>query len=454
MADPKREELHVRQKKTVLVAVVEPSKTIEKEHVLDELRGLVKTAAIKVVDSLVQFRERPHPATCLGKGKLEELKETVIKHEAELVVFDNNLTPAQGKRLEDETEAIIVDRSEVILDIFATTARTYEAKLQVELAQLLYFRPRLKRMWTHLERIEGGIGTGRGPGEKQLETDRRLIDRRVAELKRNLKDVEKRRRQMVEHRSGHMTVSIVGYTNSGKSTLMNALTGADVPVADKLFATLDTKTRRWRLPHWGDVLLSDTVGFVRNLPHHLVASFRSTLEEARHADLLLHVVDAGHPEAEQQIQTVYQVLDKIGVNCDNMLLVFNKIDNCSDRVALGVLHRRYENSVSISAAKGTGLDRLAPAVAERLSDGYVEAEIETSVGNGRLFAYLAEHGEINGTEYHDDSRVVLNCRIPRLYLRGVNGDGTTVSVRDSQVSHRNDHAISVTQADKTDLSSR
>ncbi len=277
MADPKREELQVRQKKAVLVAVVNSSKTIEKEHVLDELRGLVKTAGVKAVDSLVQFRERPHPATCLGKGKLEELKKSVEAHEAELVVFDNNLTPAQGKRLEAETEAIIVDRSEVILDIFATTARTYEAKLQVELAQLLYFRPRLKRMWTHLERIEGGIGTGRGPGEKQLETDRRLIDRRVAELKKNLKDVGKRRRQTVEHRSGDMTVSLVGYTNAGKSTLMNALTGADVPVADKLFATLDTKTRRWRLPHWGDVLLSDTVGFVRNLPHHLVESFLSTL---------------------------------------------------------------------------------------------------------------------------------------------------------------------------------
>jgi GTP-binding protein HflX len=454
LADPKREELQVRQKKAVLVAVVDPSMTADKDRVLDELRGLVKTAGVKAVDTLVQFRKRPHPATCLGKGKLEELKESVIKHEAELIVFDNNLTPAQGKRLEAETEAIIVDRSEVILDIFATTARTYEAKLQVELAQLLYFRPRLKRMWTHLERIEGGIGTGRGPGEKQLETDRRLIDRRVAELKKNLKNVEKRRRQTVEHRSGHMTVSLVGYTNAGKSTLMNALTGADVTVADKLFATLDTKTRRWHLSHWGDVLLSDTVGFVRNLPHHLVASFRSTLEEARHADLLLHVVDASHPEAEQQIQTVYQVLDEIGVNCDNMLLVLNKIDNCSDRVALDVLRRRYENSISLSAAKGTGLDRLAPVVAERLADGYVEAEIETSVGNGRLFAYLAEHGKINGTEYHDDSRVVLNCRIPRMYLRGANGNDTTVSVRDSQVNHCNNNAVSVSQEDETGLSSR
>jgi GTP-binding protein HflX len=453
LANPKREELQVRLKKAVLVAVVDRSKTIEKEHVLDELRGLVKTAGVKVVDALVQYRDRPHPATCLGKGKLEELKESVSRHEADLVIFDNNLTPSQGKNLESETEAVIVDRSEVILDIFATTARTYEAKLQVELAQLLYFCPRLKRMWTHLERIEGGIGTGRGPGEKQLETDRRLIDRRVAELKKNLKNVEKRRRQTVEHRSGQMTVSLVGYTNSGKSTLMNALTGADVPVADKLFATLDTRTRRWHLPHWGDVLLSDTVGFVRNLPHHLVASFRSTLEEARQADLLLHVIDAGHPEAERQIQTVYQVLEKIGVNCDNMLLVFNKIDTCSDRVALDILRRRYEDSISISAANRTGLDRLVSAVAERLADGYVEAEIETNVGNGRLFAYLAEHGEINGTEYHDDSRVVLNCRIPRLFLRGVNGDDTTVSVRDAQVNSRNNNAVSVSQEDETDLSS-
>ena len=427
MTDPKREELRVRQKKAILVAVIDPAKKIVKEHALDELQGLVKTAGVMVVGTLVQFRKKPHLATCLGKGKLDELKRLIECHEAELVAFDNNLTPAQGKRLEDETNTVIVDRSEIILDIFATTARTSEAKLQVELAQLLYFRPRLKRMWTHLERIEGGVGTGRGPGEKQLETDRRLLDKRVADLKRKLCEVEKRRSRTVAQRNNHMTVSLVGYTNSGKSTLMNALTNAGVLVADKLFATLDTRTRRWQLPQGGKVLLSDTVGFIRNLPHHLVASFKSTLEEARHANLLLHVVDAGHPDAKQQIETVHQVLEEIGIECDNSLLVLNKIDACPDRSVVDVLRARYDNSVSISAATGDGLDRLHRAVAERLAKNYVHAEIETSVGNGRLLAYLAEHAEVTGTEYND-SRVTLSCRIPRTIVSRLNGGDTNVTL--------------------------
>ena len=329
--------------------------------------GLVKTAGAEVVGTLVQVREHPHPATCLGPGKLLELKQLIGMHDAELVVFDNHLTPAQGRKLEEETKTVIVDRSEVILDIFATAARTHEAKLQVELAQLLYFRPRLKRLWTHLERIQGGIGTGRGPGEKQLETDRRLLDRRVSELKRKLAQIESRRERTVANRYDDMTVSLVGYTNAGKSTLMNALTNAGVYVANKLFATLDTRTRKWNIPHCGDVLVSDTVGFVRNLPHQLVASFRSTLEEARRADLLLHVVDASHPEATQQIETVYQVLEEIGVDYDNVLLVLNKADAITDRSLLDVLRRKYAGSISVSAKTRRGLgpfdrSRREPAV--------------------------------------------------------------------------------------------
>ncbi len=427
MADPKREELKVERRKVILAAVIDPSPKVSKEYVLDELFGLVTTAGVRVVGELVQRRERPHPATCLGKGKVEELRRLIEQLDAEVVVFDNNLSPAQGKNLEDVLGTVIVDRSEVILDIFATHARTYEAMLQVELAQLLYFRTRLKRMWTHLERIEGGIGTGRGPGEKQLETDRRLIDRRVAELKRKLRSVEKRRARTVAGRRDETTVSLVGYTNGGKSTLMNALTGADVLVADKLFATLDPRTRRWQLPHWGDVLLSDTVGFVRDLPHHLVASFKSTLEEARHADLLLHVVDAGHPQARRQIETVYTVLEEIGVDCSNMLLVLNKMDAVQDRSRVDVLRIRHENSVTISAATGAGLEKLARAVADRLAEGYVEAEIETSAGNGRLLAYLAEHAEVTDTHYND-SRVTLFCRIPHRFASGLNGDDTTVQL--------------------------
>jgi len=429
LADPRRDELRVQRKKAVLVAVIGRDDGVQKAHALDELTGLVETAGADVVGTLVQTREHRHPATCLGRGKLVELKHLIKQTDAELVVFDKNLTPAQGRNLEAETDTIIVDRSEIILDIFATTARTYEARLQVELAQLLYMRPRLKRLWTHLERIEGGVGTGRGPGEKQLETDRRLLDKRVAELKKKLRVVEQRRRRTVAGRNDRLCVSLVGYTNAGKSTLMNALSGADVLVADKLFATLDTRTRRWSLPGWGDVLLSDTVGFVRNLPHHLVASFRSTLEEARHADLLLHVVDASHREAELQVTTVYDVLDEVGVNCSNVLLVLNKIDAVQNRADIDVLRHRYDDSVTVSAATREGLQQLTAAIAARLSQGFVQAEIETGVGNGRLFAYLAEHADVTAREY-TDSRVRLSCRIPRRFLSGVNGDATEIRVMD------------------------
>ncbi len=436
MTQSPREQLKVQHQKAVLVAVLSRDDPTPKEEALDELKGLVKTAGVEVVATLVQIRTSPHPGTCMGPGKLDELKQLIELHEAELVVFDNSLTPAQGKRLEEETKTVIVDRSEVILDIFATAARTHESKLQVELAQLLYYRPRLKRMWSHLERIQGGIGTGRGPGEKQLETDRRLIDKRVAELKRKLAQIESRRERTVANRHDDMTVSLVGYTNAGKSTLMNLLTDAEVYVADKLFATLDTRTRTWSIPHCGNVLLSDTVGFVRNLPHHLVASFRSTLEEARRADLLLHVVDASHPEAKRQIETVYQVLEKIGVDCENVVLVLNKADAITDRSLLDVLRRNYENSISISAKTGEGLERLTEAVANRLAGGYVEAEIETSVGNGKLFAYLAEHGEIINREY-EDSRVTISCRLPKRLVPGISGEETHVTLTNGYYADTN-----------------
>lgn len=416
LADPKREQINVKQQRAILVGVIPPDSPIAKENALDELLGLVKTAGVNVVGSVVQVREKPHPATCIGSGKVEELTQLATSKDAELIIFDNNLTPSQGKNLEEATGHVVVDRSEVILDIFARHARTSEAKLQVELAQLLYFRSRLKRMWTHLERIEGGIGAGRGPGEKQLETDRRLIDKRIAQLKSRLSDVEHRRERAVTDRNDQTTVSLVGYTNAGKSTLMNALTGADVYIADKLFATLDTRTRKWALPHWGEVLLSDTVGFVRNLPHHLVASFRSTLEEARRADLLMHVVDASHPQAEEQVGTVYEVLNEIGVTCDNVVLVLNKLDAVEDRSLLDVLRIKYGDTVSVSAKTRDGLEKLTSLVSQKLGDGYVDAEIQTSAGNGRLLAYLAQHSEVSEQSYDDDSQVTLRCRMPKRFF--------------------------------------
>jgi GTP-binding protein HflX len=427
LAQPKREELKVHAKRAVLVAVLEPSEKQGREQALDEMTGLAETAGAEIVGTLTQVRESPDAATYIGKGKIVELTQMISALQADLIVFDNHLSPAQGKAIEKETGTQVVDRSEVILDIFATHARTYESKLQVELAQLLYMRPRLTRMWTHLERIEGGIGSGRGPGEKQLETDRRLVDKRISELQRKLKEVEKRRERQVASRKGHLAVSLVGYTNAGKSTLMNALTGADVLVANQLFATLDTRTRKWTLPNWGEVLLSDTVGFVRNLPHHLVASFKSTLEEARHADLLLHVVDASSPDARRQIETVEKVLAEIGVDSEDPLLVLNKVDAVEDHSFLDILRSRYPKAVSVSARRGDGLEKLAAAVAERLSDGYVHAEIETGAGNGRLLAYLEQHADILHREYLD-SRVRMELRIPRRFAYTLDSDDVSVTL--------------------------
>ncbi|MFM7845162.1 MAG: GTPase HflX, partial [Planctomycetota bacterium] len=244
------------------------------EDPLEELAGLAKTAGAKVVSTLLQRREKPDPGTYLGKGKVEELKNLVAAQEADVVMFDNNLGPAQTRNLEQTIKVKVLDRTEVILDIFATNARTYEARLAVELAQMEYSLPRLKRMWTHLSRIKMGIGM-RGPGEKQIETDRRLVEKRIFDLRQELREIEERKERQVDARRAHMTVSLVGYTNAGKSTLMNALTDAGVLAADKLFATLDTRTRRWQLPSWGPVLLSDTVGFIRDLPHQLIASFKA-----------------------------------------------------------------------------------------------------------------------------------------------------------------------------------
>ena len=430
MADPKRGEISVHQERAILVAVVISKPGQGNEEPLEELRGLAKTAGVEVVGTLVQNRHAPDLATYLGKGKVAELKQLIEQTDAAAVIFDNSLSPAQGRNLEEELNIVIVDRCELILAIFATHASSYEARLQVELAQLQYTRSRLKRMWTHLERIAGAV-TSRGPGEQQIEIDRRLIDARVSELRSKLKVVETRRERIVSQRRDHLTVSLVGYTNAGKSTLMNALTGADVYVADQLFATLDTRTRTWDIPHLGPVLLSDTVGFIRDLPHKLVASFRSTLEEARHAGLLLHVVDASHPAAEQQIATVNEVLDEIGIDGRQAVLVLNKADAVEDRSFLDVLRAAHPQAISVSALERTGLDQLTHLVAERIGEGSVQATVETGVGNGRLFAYLAEHAEVTQTDYHD-ARVTFQCRIPRRCLAGLPRDDLHVRLANGE----------------------
>ncbi|MFH5805895.1 GTPase HflX [Alienimonas sp. DA493] len=435
MSDPKRNDLRVRARKAVLCGVYSPDDARQgaggRDRRLDELKGLAKTAGVKVVGELVQSREHPHPGLCFGTGKVEELAALVKSTGAHLILFDNNLSPAQGRNLEKATESVIVDRSELILDIFAGTAQTHEAKLQVELAQLLYFKPRLKRLWTHLERIEGGIGSGRGPGEKQLETDRRLVEKRIAELKKKLAEIESRREREADRRTElQTTVGMVGYTNAGKSTLTRALTGSDVYVADKLFATLDTRTRRWTIPDFDTVLLSDTVGFVRDLPHHLVASFRSTLEEARRADLLLHVVDSSDPEAEEHIETVYEVLEEIGVPTDNMLLVLNKADaaRANDRSILDGLIHDHPEAVIVSATEGEGLEDLAEAVARRLAGGYVEAAVDTTPANGRLLSFLQEHADVHGEDWAEaGDRVTVRCRLSRRWADKLAHDADLLS---------------------------
>ncbi len=431
MGEPQRESLKVSARKCILVAVRDPDTAKQKEDVFDEIKGLVDTAGSEILGTLLQARDKPDPASYLGKGKLLELKDMIGSLEADLIVFDNHLSPSQGKHIEEVTKCQVVDRSEVILDIFATHASSYEAQLQVELAQLLYLRPRLTRMWTHLERIEGGIGSGRGPGEKQLETDRRLVDKRIDELKRKLKTVEQRREQQAASRTSHVSVSLVGYTNAGKSTLMNALTGSDVYVADKLFATLDTRTRKWKLPRWGDVLLSDTVGFIRDLPHHLVASFKSTLAEARHADVLLHVVDASHPQAQQQIETVNSVLEELGVDATDPILVLNKIDAAPDRAVVDVLRSKFPGSVTVSARERLGLEKLADVVSERLSSGFIEVLATTDVGNGKARAFLVEHAEVVKTDYEENT-VVFEARIAKRFIHLLEKAGAQVTSLDHQ----------------------
>lgn len=418
----------VARESAIIVGVMLPENQITGDP-LEELEGLAETAGARVVGRLTQNRQKPDYATYLGKGKVEELAQLVDSTEADVVIFDNDLSPAQTRNLEKAFDVKVLDRTELILDIFAHRAQTSESRLAVEMAQLEYSLPRLKRMWTHLSRMKMGVGT-RGPGEKQLEVDRRLVEKRIVDLRKQLVDIQKRKERAVSARHEHMTVSLVGYTNAGKSTLMNALTGADVLVQDKLFATLDTRTRRWNLPGWGPVLLSDTVGFIRDLPHHLIASFRATLEEARQADLLLHVADTSSPQCYEQISAVYKVLEELGIEAKDTLLVLNKIDALPDRARIDGLLRRYPNAVAISAMSGDGMRDLAMTVSNMLSRNFRDVDVETGVENGQLLAYLASHGKVLSHRY-DENRVIVHCRIPDKYLGCVEQDGTVVRPHES-----------------------
>jgi GTP-binding protein HflX len=383
-----------------------------REH-LSELRRLADTAGAVVVGELTQQLDRIHPGTYLGVGKLDELKAEVAAQNVSLVIFDDELTPSQSKNIEDIVGQRVVDRAELILDIFATRARTAESKMQVELAQLEYMLPRLTRMWTHLEKFRGGIGV-RGPGETQLETDRRLISHRIKLLKDRLKEVEKGRLVQRSGRRDEFKASLVGYTNAGKSSILRGLAEApDVFVEDRLVATLDPLTREVKLGENSRALVTDTVGFIRKLPHHLVASFRATLEEAKESDVLLHIVDASHPMWEEQRDVVLDVLNDLGLNERPALLVFNKIDLLSSDELLALQERvaaETPGAVFVSAESQHGLDPLRRALQNALRANRPVMEIHLSHADGRTIAEVHREGEVIDQRMVGD-QLVLRARV-------------------------------------------
>ncbi len=387
------------------------------EH-LQELSRLADTAGAAVVGNLVQRLDAPHPRLYIGEGKAQELKQLVAEREASLVIVDEDLAPAQGKNLEDFTGVRVMDRTELILDIFATRARTSEAQMQVELAQLKYMLPRLKRMWTHLSRIRGGIGL-RGPGETQLETDRRIIGRRIRDLQEKLEVVGRRRATQRKGRSGEFRVALVGYTNAGKSSILRKLSGSELFVEDRLFATLDPATRAVELDGGDLALVTDTVGFIRKLPHDLVASFRATLEEAREADLLLHVIDASHPGWEEQKAVVEEVLAEMELEGRPQLLVFNKVDRLTHPEEAAMRERVHElyatDAVFCSAHEDSGLSEVRQALRVALRAQRPEVRLRIPMIDGETLAAVYREGEVLRRE-ESDSKIDLLARLPRSVL--------------------------------------
>lgn len=390
------------------------SRDLADEH-LEELGRLTDTAGGQVVGTIVQRIDTPHPRFYVGEGKARELAEMVEEREGDLVVFDDELSPAQGKNLEEVLGVRVMDRSELILDIFATRARSREAQMQVELAQLQYLLPRLRRMWSHLSRIRGGIGL-RGPGETQLETDRRLIGTRIGDLRRKLKEVAKARAVQRKSREGSFRASLVGYTNTGKSSLLRALSGSQLFVEDRLFATLDSATRNVELGAGYEALVTDTVGFIRKLPHHLVASFRSTLEEAREADVLLHVIDASHPDWEGQREVVIDVLEELGLEDRDKILVFNKVDRITHD-AEESLQRRIRAlestpAVFVSAHDHSTLEALRDTLRARVRSQLAHVVVRVPVADGETIAALYREGEVMA-RVDESMQVSITARVPR-----------------------------------------
>ena len=394
--------------RAVLVGLSAHSLTREEnatEESMEELKDLLETAGGESVGMVLQQKDSPDPRTFIGQGKVDEVRQLVRTMGADMVIFDNALSPSQQRVLGEELKVGVLDRSALILDIFAQRARTREGRLQVELAQYKYLLPRLIGMWSHLERQEGAIGT-RGPGETQLETDRRHIRRKISKLEEELRDVRRVRATQRQRREKNEVpvVAIVGYTNAGKSTLLNKLTGSEIPANNRLFDTLDTTTRTLEISDTCTVLLSDTVGFIRKLPHHLVEAFKATLEELSFADLLLHVIDASNPEWREQAQVVDQLILELGAEQTPRIEVFNKCDKWT-----GEIRPHGEDIVSISAKTGEGLDKLLEAIGQRLDSGAKRVTIHLPYDKGGILDQLYQEAKVEQVEYAETIDVVAVC---------------------------------------------
>ena len=403
-------ELTEEIEKVILVGVsVEDTDDTEKS--LDELEELAKTAGAVTVGRVIQNREMIHPGTYVGKGKIDEIKELLWETEATGIICDDELTPVQLGNLQDALDAKVMDRTLIILDIFAARASTNEGKIQVELAQLKYRQSRLTGLGKSLSRLGGGIGT-RGPGEKKLEMDRRLIKGRIAQLNRELKDV-KRHREVTREQRGRTripVVAIVGYTNAGKSTLLNKLTGAAVLSEDKLFATLDPTTRGLKLPSKQEVLFTDTVGFIRKLPHHLIEAFKSTLEEAKYADIILHVVDTSNPQMDEQMYIVYETLRNLGVEDKTVITAFNKQDREGAETILRDFKADY--TVRISAKTGFGLEELLETIEKVLRECKIEIERTYDYSEAGKIQFIRKYGELLSEEYREEG-IYVKAFVPK-----------------------------------------
>jgi GTPase len=380
------------------------------EH-LDELILLADTAGADVVDQIVQSRRAPDPATWMGRGKVEQITAAADELNVDLILVDDDLSPAQAKNLSRQTQRRVLDRSGLILDIFAKRARTREARTQVELAQLNYLLPRLSGAWTHLERQRGGIGL-RGPGETQLETDRRLVRTRIRHLKQELEKIQRQRTTRRGRRDELFRVALVGYTNAGKSTLLNRLTGAEVYCENRLFATLDSTVRRLEMHDGTTALLADTVGFIRKLPHHLVASFRSTLEEAAEADLLLHIIDLSHPGYESHIEAVNGVLYDLGAGGTPILHIFNKVDLVDDPTILRGAENRYSPCLMVSATEALHLDDLVDRVIKSRAEGLIEFKLLVPWKHFAMCTDIRLRATIHAEDSLEDG-ALLSGRVPR-----------------------------------------